>query len=54
MKWEYKIDSAVQVVGSWAMEYINKLGEEGWEAVSAFYDSKLSQTYILFKRAKNT
>ena len=35
------------------MKKIDKLGEEGWEAVGTWYDSARSQTYILFKREKS-
>jgi NMD protein affecting ribosome stability and mRNA decay len=51
-KWEYRIEPAVNVMG-WALSSVDKAGEEGWEAVSTFYDAKHGQTYILMKRQKS-
>ena len=51
-KWEYKIETAGVTFGNWQLDKINKMGEEGWEAVSLFFGSERSQLYILFKREK--
>jgi len=51
-KWEYRIEMAVKLFEKWSIPFLDKLGDEGWEAVGIFYDVKYSQTYILFKREK--
>ena len=51
-KWEYLIETVGVTFGKWQVDKINKLGEEGWEAVGVFFGSKESQLYILLKREK--
>jgi len=51
-KWEYKIETAGTTFGKWQLDKINKIGEEGWEAVSLFFGSDTGQIYVLFKREK--
>lgn len=50
-KWEYMIKGVARLI-HWQMDPINKLGEEGWEAVGVYYNVKMSETQILFKREK--
>lgn len=51
-RWEYRAEMLVGFGGKFTMEKLNDLGAQGWEAVSAFYDTKHSQTYVLLKRQK--
>jgi hypothetical protein len=51
-KWEYKIEMAVGFGGRFTLTNLNILGEQGWEAIGAFFDSTHSQTYVLLKREK--
>jgi hypothetical protein len=51
-KWEYKIETVGVTFGNWQIDKINKIGEEGWEAVGVFFGSEKSQLYILLKREK--
>jgi len=52
MRWEYKIEPAVNIMGKWKHDSLDKAGEEEWEAINAFYDTKHGQTYILLKKPK--
>jgi hypothetical protein len=51
-KWEYKIETVGVTFGNWQIDKINKIGEDGWEAVGVFFGSEKSQLYILLKREK--
>ncbi|MEM2351950.1 MAG: hypothetical protein QXT26_06045 [Thermoproteota archaeon] len=51
-QWEYRTEMLVGFGGKFVMDKLNELGAQGWEAVSAFYDAKHSQTYVLLKRQK--
>lgn len=51
-KWEYKIETIGIMLGNWELDKLNKMGDEGWEAVGLFYGEKKGQMYILFKREK--
>ena len=56
-KWEYKIEMiersiAPTLVGTFDLGKIQKFGDEGWEAVSAWYDVANKQPCVLFKREK--
>jgi len=51
-KWEYKLETVGVTFGNWQMDKINKMGEEGWEAVGLFFGSEKSQLYVMFKREK--
>lgn len=51
-KWEYKIETLGVMFGNWQIDKINKLGEEGWEAVGMFFSSDKSQICALLKRER--
>lgn len=51
-KWEYQIEAIAVAFGKWQMDKINKMGEEGWEAVGLFFGSEKAQIYVLLKREK--
>ncbi|MEM2177058.1 MAG: hypothetical protein QXN34_07000 [Archaeoglobaceae archaeon] len=53
-QWEYRTEMLVGFGGKFVMDKLNELGAQGWEAVSAFYDAKHSQTYVLLKRTKQS
>lgn len=49
-KWEYIMEPVGVLAGKWQLDRVNKLGDEGWEAVGLFFSEK--QTYVLLKREK--
>ena len=51
-RWEYMIETVGVTFGKWQVDKINKLGEEGWEAIGLFAGGEKSQPYILLKREK--
>ena len=56
-KWEYKIEVigrsiAPALVGTFDLGKIQQCGDEGWEAVGAWYDVADKKPCVLFKREK--
>jgi len=49
-KWEYTMETVGWLAGRWQLEKLNKMGDEGWEAVGVFLSEKAS--YVLLKREK--
>jgi hypothetical protein len=58
MKWEYRIehvsertpDSSNNWIGHTEDKLLNQLGQEGWEAISAWYAGAGSYSNVLLKR----
>jgi len=49
-KWEYKVDVFLHRRGEYLSDFLNKLGEQGWELCSASDKGELTLT--VFKRPK--
>ncbi len=50
-KWQYKIVPITGLAGQrYSVSNLDRLGQEGWEAVGIFFESKYSQTLVLLKR----
>lgn len=55
MKWEYKceeISNANSLAAEGMTDYLNKIGEEGWELVESREDSSFDLLILIFKRPK--